>query len=141
MVRLLERQDIPAAVDIVTQNYPEEQEYIARVRGELESAFGNGVFRPSYVAAEENGVVVGFAGYMQAAMDYDVYEVFWVNVAPAFQGRGVGSALVDEVLRRVTSAGAKTVLLTTTTPEWYERWGFSVLLKHSGDYVLMSKRV
>jgi len=78
-----------------------------------------------YVAAEEDGVLVGYAGI---ALGEDC-EVMTVGVAAASRGRGVGAALLTDLLDRARAARARHVFLEVRSgndaaQRLYRRAGF-----------------
>ncbi len=89
------------------------------------------------IVAERDGAIVGSVLLYPAAAD--VYETGSANtgwpevrllaVSPAARGQGVGSALLEECIRRARSAGATTLGLHTedimaVAQRMYERTGF-----------------
>lgn len=51
-------------------------------------------------------------------------------VAPSHRGSGVGEALTHAIIAEAKSAGAKDlVLLTTTASEWFPRFGFTTITR------------
>jgi ribosomal-protein-alanine N-acetyltransferase len=66
-----------------------------------------------YVAARAAGQLVGYAGIARLGLlrPYE-YEIHTIGVDPAFQGRGVGRLLLDELLEY---AGHGTVFLEVRT--------------------------
>lgn len=142
-IRLLRQKDISAATKIVTQNYSHRYGRIAE--GELNAMFRNNVGSPSYVVAEERGKIIGFAGFVQSWMDFHVYHIFWVNVDPQYQNRGIGTALVKRSIQEIKrkrgeDKKAAMILITTTSPAYYKkRFGFKTLTKlHRKKYHLMT---
>jgi ribosomal protein S18 acetylase RimI-like enzyme len=141
-IRLLEKSDIRAAAAIVGQNYSER--YKRSATAELRSMFGNAAIKPKYFVAEKEKAVIGFAGYTQAWMDYSIYEIFWVNVRPEFQRRGVGKLLIAELIEDIRKQkGARTILLTADflkqLPDYYQRgFGFRTILSFGVNYRLMA---
>ncbi|MCM3660767.1 ribosomal protein S18-alanine N-acetyltransferase [Georgenia satyanarayanai] len=78
-----------------------------------------------YVAAESDGVVVGYAGI---ALGEDS-EVMTVGVAAAHRGRGTGAALLADLLEQARAARARHVFLEVRAgnlgaQRLYERAGF-----------------
>ena len=139
-IRFLRESDIEVAATIVSKNY--SLEYGACAGRELADMFGSASIRPIYFVAELRGNVVGFAGFIQAWMDYNIYELFWVNVDPAVQGRGIGGLLIGTIIREVkTYENARMILLTARgdshLPEYYQRFGFITLCEFGSDYSLM----
>ncbi len=89
------------------------------------------------IAAEQEGVIVGSVllfpptagAYGDAAAGGDSPEVRLLAVLPAVRGRGVGSALMRECVRRARAAGATALGLHTmdmmqAAMRMYERMGF-----------------
>jgi N-acetylglutamate synthase-like GNAT family acetyltransferase len=110
---------------------------------EMEAMFKNYTVKPQYVIAEDKGEILGFAGYIQSWMDYNIYNIFWVNVAPAYQRKGVGSALVEKIINTIKKKNASMILLTTSKPKFYsKKFKFKTLSKFNDDkYNLMSLKL
>lgn len=142
-IRLMTRADIPDASRIIGDNY--SPMFAASSRLELRDMFRTGAIKPIYYVAEERGVVVGLVGFMQSWMDYNVYQIFWVNVAQHYQGHGIGTKLVAKAIREIRKQkGAHLILLTADKtaglPTFYrQRFGFRALQSFSKDsYALMA---
>lgn len=86
--------------------------------------------------AEEDGHRMGFASVLEN--DNFLHNLF---IDPAFQGKGVGSALLEHVQSTFSSTGAlKCLLRNKTALDFYQRHGWRVEAKGvspQGDYVLM----
>jgi ribosomal-protein-alanine N-acetyltransferase len=68
-------------------------------------------FRPDtrrYVVAEVDGSIVGYAGVMVIDTTADIQTI---GVLPAHEGRGIGTALLGELLAEAARRGAREVLL------------------------------
>ncbi len=77
--------------------------------------------------AEVDGEAVGHTALSPAVVGDDRAGWFLVGpigVLPPFQGRGTGSALVRETLRRMRDAGALGIVLVGD-PGFYTRFGFT----------------
>jgi predicted N-acetyltransferase YhbS len=73
---------------------------------------------------EEDGEIVGHTMLSRMRMgDLRPFQLSPVSVAPARQGRGIGSALVREALRRADAIGEPFVVLLGH-PTYYPRFGF-----------------
>ena len=127
----LYKNSIVACSNIVGENY--SREYQARVKRELGAMFRNPVNPPAYLVAMEKEEALGFAGYIQSWMDYHVYQIFWVNVRPELQHKGIGTALVKASIKEIKKKSgrdtARLILLTTTSPSFYTRLGFKTLVQ------------
>ena len=137
-IRTLQEADIPAAAGIVGKNYsPVYAESAAR---EFQDMFGTAAIKPNYIVAEEEGDILGVAGFIQSWMDYNVYNIFWVNVDPEHQRQGVGKLLMQKVIDEIKSQpDPRLILLTTDSPAYYqEHFQFEDLYTFmDGTYRLM----
>jgi ribosomal protein S18 acetylase RimI-like enzyme len=114
--------------------------------------------RTVVLAAVKDGSVLGSAtielfdviGDDDRELPPDTSFLRMVGVDPRAQGRGVGRALVEEVIRRVRAAGKRTLGLRTTPQmeaahHLYESLGFvrdsSLDLPLEGDYSLLGYRL
>ena len=73
------------------------------------------------------GRVVGFAGWSQSNIDYDIATFVWCNVLEDFRGRGIGRLLTDYRLADIRAAGFKAVVCGTMVPQIYMAYGFKSL--------------
>jgi putative acetyltransferase len=72
----------------------------------------------------EDGEIVGHTMLSRMRMgELKPFQLSPVSVAPAQQGRGIGSALVREALRRADAIGEPFVVLLGH-PNYYPRFGF-----------------
>jgi predicted N-acetyltransferase YhbS len=124
LIRLMRVEDAPHAAAIIGKNY--SQEWEKRATPELREMFSEAVIRPMYYVCEDAGSIIGLAGFIQSWMDYNVFQIFWVNVAPERQREGIGRELVwtliDEIKKREE---ASLIQLTTDSPRYYSaHFGF-----------------
>lgn len=142
-IRFLTKKDIPQAAAIVGKNYSKEYQKFATL--ELKDMFGKQQFKPFYFVAEKNKKIVGFAGYTQSAMDYNIYEIFWVNVSPERQKQGIGQKLVSRVISEIKNKkDAKLILLSANIPNsryYKQKFGFKILQPFGKEYHLMAYKL
>jgi [ribosomal protein S18]-alanine N-acetyltransferase len=86
------------------------------------------------------GALVGF---VLARLAADEAEILTIAVSRASQGRGVGAALMREILRQAANAGAKAMFLEVDAENvpaiaLYRRHGFAEVGKRPGYYRLPS---
>lgn len=79
-----------------------------------------------YLVAEDEGRIVGYAGLMYIAPIADVQTL---AVLPEYEGRGIGSGLLTELISEARRRGAQNVLLEVRADnpraqQLYERFGF-----------------
>jgi putative acetyltransferase len=76
------------------------------------------------IVCEEDGEIIGHTMLSRMRMgDLQPFQLSPVSVAPAHQGRGIGSALVREALRLADAQGEPFVVLLGHT-DYYPRFGF-----------------
>ncbi|MDN3523636.1 GNAT family N-acetyltransferase [Halomonas ramblicola] len=78
------------------------------------------------LVAESDGEVVGHVAASKVTLSDGTPDWFGlgpVSVLPAWQGRGIGSALVQECLARLRERGARGCVVLGE-PDYYQRFGF-----------------
>jgi [ribosomal protein S18]-alanine N-acetyltransferase len=79
-----------------------------------------------YIVAEADGRIVGYAGLMCVQPIADVQTI---AVAPEYEGRGIGTAMLTELIAEARRRGAQDVLLEVRADNpraqaLYRRFGF-----------------
>ncbi len=143
-IRLLKKSEINSAARIIGRNYSKNYERMAK--RDLREMFRKGPERPRYLIAEEKGNILGFTGYIQSPMDYHLYEIFWVNVIPEKQHKGIGTMLLHKTIQNIKKIKGKNtkaaaIILTTRIPGFYRRLGFKNLLQFRKTRYLMLSRM
>ena len=140
-IRQLKKQEIEEAVRINRENLP-EYDYDDSIRKELEAMFDSAVRTPEFFAIEDNGgKMIAFGGYAQSWMSYEVYDMIWINVDPEHQRKGHGTKLVEKIIQTIKEKNAAMIMLYCRDPEFYERFGFTLLSPLPDDYCVMGLRV
>jgi predicted N-acetyltransferase YhbS len=129
MIRSMIEDDVPKLAAIVALNY--NRHCAEAFHHEARCAFYNYPFKPRFIVAEDSsGWPLGCACWNADWCSWGVFNISWVQVAPHIQGRGVGKALVESVLSELRPI-ASLILLATTKPIYYQRWGFKVIQTYS----------
>lgn len=79
------------------------------------------------LVAEDDGGIVGHAAFSRAILSTGAQGWFVLgpmSVAPWRQGQGIGRALVEAGIKRLSAAGARGIVLVGD-PAYYGRFGFS----------------
>jgi [ribosomal protein S18]-alanine N-acetyltransferase len=89
-----------------------------------------------YLVADQDGVIVGYAGLLVAATQADVLTL---AVAPDRWGQGTGSALLEALLAEAERRGCTEIFLevrtdNTRAQRLYRRYGFSQIGIRKGYY-------
>lgn len=89
-----------------------------------------------YVVAEDDGVIVGYAGAYLLPPDSDVQTI---AVSPSAQGRGVGRLLLEELIAIAVRHDCAQLLLEVRSDNesaiaMYERFGFEQISKRRDYY-------
>jgi ribosomal protein S18 acetylase RimI-like enzyme len=86
-----------------------------------------------FLFAETDGAVAGYSCYGPIALTKASWDLYWIAVDPAAQGKGVGKALLAESERRIALAGGERVYAETSsraqylpTRGFYELSGYAV---------------
>ncbi len=84
-----------------------------------------------FVFLEEAGRVAGYTCYGPIACTESSYDLYWIVVDRAFQGRGFGRLLLAETERRIAEQGGVRVYAETSgrpqyqsTRDFYEHFGY-----------------
>ncbi len=101
---------------------------------DLRAMFHYSSTAPAYTLAVSDGEVVGLCGHGPTLRDWNVQAVFWVTVAPERQRQGIGSLLMGRVIQDIRSdESARAIELTTQSPEYFKRHGFSASYQFLGS--------
>ena len=89
-----------------------------------------------YVVAEDDGVILGYAGAYLLPPDSDVQTI---AVSPTAQGRGVGRALLEELIAIAVRHDCTQLLLEVRSDNesaigMYERFGFESISRRRDYY-------
>jgi D-alanine-D-alanine ligase len=86
-----------------------------------------------FLIAELDGRIVGYTAYGRVPLTRSSWDVYWLAVDPAAQGRGIGAALFAETERLIALAGGERIYLETSgrpqyqpTRRFYERRAYVV---------------
>jgi amino-acid N-acetyltransferase len=83
---------------------------------------------PCFVVAEDAGEIVGVAGIEACGVKGEHALLRSVAVAPSWQKRGLGRALVTRTIAEAEGRGVKALyLLTTTAEHYFPTFGFAVV--------------
>lgn len=80
----------------------------------------------------EPNALLGFACFGTESLTHGTWDLFWICVAPAARGKGVGGQLMNDVVKRAQQAQARLMVIYTSSTEpylparrLYESQGFS----------------
>ena len=111
----------------VLEDYHDEEQY-------------NGHFAFTW---EEDGVVTGFVYFAPADLTDGTWDLWWIIVAKARQGRGLGARLLDLVEQSVRQEGGHQLLIETSslpqyepTRRFYLKFGYQVVARIPDYYAV-----
>jgi ribosomal protein S18 acetylase RimI-like enzyme len=75
----------------------------------------------SFLFAERDGELLGYAAWGRAPLTRRSFDLYWIAIAPAAQGQGVGRALLELVERAVARRGGGKLYIETSSRTPYAR--------------------
>ena len=94
-----------------------------------------------FVLADAGEELVAYACFGPVPATVSSYHVYWIAVAPPWQGRGLGRTLVDRVAAVARAAGGERLYAETSmrpqyapTRAFYERTGFRLVASLPGFF-------
>lgn len=130
-IRSLKKKDALACSKIAARNYSREDQRMSYE--EIMSQFSNSAIKPKFYVVEYKKEIVAFGGCVQTWADYDIYQIFWVNVSPDYQQQGIGKKLVKRLIAEIKkNKKAQMIHLTATNKNsvyYKDNFGFKTL-KH-----------
>lgn len=101
-----------------------------------------------FLGAFDDGRLVGYACFGATPATVGTYDLYWLAVDPAAQGRSVGRALVQAVERTLAARTARLLLVETSsrvdyagTREFYVRNGFTEAARVRDFYAPADDRI
>ena len=80
---------------------------------------------------DDDGSVLGFTCHGPHALTEGTYDLYWIVVDPAAQGRGIGHALLSHVEAEIQAEGGRLIIIETSETSsyinarrFYERNGY-----------------
>ncbi len=107
----------------------------------VDEALGRGEEKSGYFFAvlehgEELPVLRGYACYGPVPLTQGAYDLYWIVVDPASQGKGFGTHLLEYVERDVLRRGGRMVLIETSSQESY---GATIRFYEHSGYQLVAR--
>ena len=75
----------------------------------------------SFFFAQRRGEMLGYAAWGQAPLTKRSFDLYWIVVAPAAQGQGLGQALLKLVERAIAARGGGNLYIETSSRKSYAR--------------------
>jgi|ERR1700722_2073770 len=136
-IRNIRPSDVDSCHRIVCENW--NKEVGKRFLTEVTHAWAMDMEMPPsyYVADNEHGEVVAFAGMMASFLMDGVWDLIWSNVKKEFQREGIGKKLMEYRLNEIKRCNGSVVHLMTQSPAYFSKFGFEIA-KSYGSWKLMS---
>ncbi|HSC16962.1 MAG TPA: GNAT family N-acetyltransferase [Gammaproteobacteria bacterium] len=75
----------------------------------------------SFVFAERDGELLGYAAWGHDPLTRRSFDLYWIVIAPAAQGQGLGQALLELVERAIAGRGGGNLYVETSSRKVYAR--------------------
>jgi ribosomal protein S18 acetylase RimI-like enzyme len=121
-IRSMTAADKPAVMQIL-ENTPEFNALDRKVAEEVIDAF---LFDPAsgeyhtYVA-ELDSQIAGYVCYGHNTMTVSTWDIYWIAVSSASQGKGIGRELMAMAENNIQKAGGKLIIVETSSTPVYDR--------------------
>ena len=143
-IRKLEPGDRPRIAEIVVSSGNFNDVEIATALELVDEALAEGEKSGYLIVVLEDGenpVVKGYACYGPTPLTQGVYDLYWIAVDPAEQGKGFGQRLLKYVEQDVVKRGGRMLLIETSSHEtygatirFYERSGYELVARIKNFY-------
>lgn len=140
LMQIIDLQQVPHYLPTLAQWHHQQWSYLnpgqsLQQRREKMQAYLQASVVPSTLVATDNDKLLGSASLVVNDMDNHPEWMPWlasVFVLPEFRGRGLGSALVEAVMKLAADHGLSTLyLFTPDQMEFYRRLGWSIVTKEN----------
>jgi len=137
-IRRLEPRDRPFIEKMVISTGKFNDVEVATALELVDEALSRGEEESGYLFAvleygKEHRVAEGYACYGPVPLTQGAYDLYWIVVDPASQGKGFGSRLLEYVETDVLNRGGRMILIETSSQESY---GATVrFYEHSGYHL------
>jgi ribosomal protein S18 acetylase RimI-like enzyme len=114
--------DVPALRRLVAATgvfHPEERKIALELLNERLRAGRRSGY--SFVFAERGGRLLGYCAWGRVPLTRRSFDLYWIAVAPAAQGQGLGRALMKRVERAVAHRGGGGLYIETSSRRVYDR--------------------
>ena len=139
-IRRLDRSDRPFIEKIVISSGKFNDVEVATALELVDEALARGEESGYLFAVLEHGnkypVVRGYACYGPVPLTQGAYDLYWIVVDPASQGKGFGSHLLEYVETDVLRLGGRMILIETSSQETY---GATVRFYEKAGYELVAR--
>jgi ribosomal protein S18 acetylase RimI-like enzyme len=144
-IRQLEPSDRPFIEKMVISTGKFTDVEVATALELVDEALARGEESGYFFAVLEHGdkhpTVQGYACYGPVPLTQGAYDLYWIAVDPASQGRGFGNHLLEYVETDVLSRGGRMILIETSSQEsyggtvrFYEKAGYELVARIKNFY-------
>jgi len=137
--------DIIPACEIIVKNNGEQ--YRHRALNELLAMYTNIGISPRYIVAEDEGKIVGVGGFINGWLSYNIYEIFWVNVTPSHQSKGIGKLIISKIIEEIRNDDAALEIILSVDSSgnlvtyYAKNFGFIPIHSFNNTYRLMALKL
>lgn len=131
----IESSDIKEVTELIYDVYQHEKiwsEYTKeQIFQDISAAFTNvPAYRPTYYIARIDKKIIGIAGFTEAFMSSDAFELSFATILPLYQRKGLGTLLTKLRLQEILTLKHNPVIFTRTrAPKLFESFNFKYIYK------------
>lgn len=134
-IRALRQSDVDDCYQITLHNW--NKTIADNFLIEVSHAWSGMEYAPSYYIAEDDaGAVIGYAGVMHSFIKTGVWDIVWVNVKKGYKGEGVGKRLMSHLITHVQTEQGVVIHLMTKSPSYFTQFGFTELTTYDNWHLM-----
>lgn len=141
-------EDIPFCLQVYRNNYDIKKfndDYVSLYKILVNLSPISNTYKSGCIVIKKQKEIIGFGCYHTSFMDYNIYEIDWINIKKEYQHQGMGIKLIKkiekEIIKNHWDKKEILLLLVTDKTNFYSQIGFNPLIQQKDEFYVMMKRI